>query len=117
MPKFVIHTILLLTIISCSESKVRVCYSFDERQCLPDQWSSSDANTSKEEDIKRFLSTQGVETEDIYVDGAFHEVTCLACEVCPTSTRIYVSIEEQYEDQLTNLSLLSLAKTECSNLP
>ena len=109
--------ILLFAIISCSESKVKVCYSFDERQCVADQWSSLDTNTTKEEDIKRFLSNQGIEIEDIYIDGAFHEVTCLACEVCPTATRIYVSIEEQYEAPLLKLSLLSLAKTECSNLP
>lgn len=114
MLKSIINIFVLLSIFSCSDTKDIVCFSFDERQCQIDPWSSADSNTSVE-DIKSYLSTEGVEVEGINIDRAFHEVTCLACEVCPTSSRFYISIEEQYEAQLSKLSLLALAKTDCSN--
>lgn len=106
-----------MSIVSCFESKDTVCYSFDEKQCLFDPWTAADSDNTKEDDIKNYLSTEGIEVEDISIDRAFHEVVCLACEVCPSGPRIYVEIEEKSEAQLTRLPLLSLAKTDCSNIP
>lgn len=117
MFKVIICLSLLISIVSCSATKDTVCYSFDEKQCLFDPWASSDLVNPKEDNIKSYLSTQGIEIKEIYIDMMFHGVTCLACEICPSGPRIYVEIEEQYESQIRTLPLLSLAKTDCSNIP
>lgn len=66
--------------------------------------------------IKSYLNERGIEVIALSIDMGFHQVVCLACEVCPAGPRIYVSINENSLEAMTKENLLSLASADCSQV-
>ncbi len=113
--KIIFFLLVSCFLFSCSEKSSLVCYSFDERQCLTDPWVSANP-TSLSSDIVSYLNDQEIEIENIHIDPAYHEVACLACEVCPSGPRIYIQVRASLQATTERLPLLSLMQANCSNI-
>ncbi len=108
-----------LSLHSCTEESNDICYSFDERQCASDPWKVAEPdrlNDSLDDFISSYFLTNDIELKSLSIDEAFHEVNCLACDVCPTSTRIYISVSQLDKQKVEVLDLLSLAEIDCEGL-
>jgi len=106
-----------LSIHSCSEESSDICYSFDERQCATDPWKTAEPNStddSMDNIVTSYFQSNNIELKSLTKDDAFHEVTCLACDVCPTSTRFYISVPQRDKEKVEVLDLLSLIEIDCA---
>lgn len=117
--------ILIFALQSCTEESSDTCFSFDERQCLSDPWralpdfpdpSGAPLTATSGDCLKAYFVSNDIELKSITIDEAFHEVTCLACDVCPTSTRIYISVSQSDKEKVEILDLLSLTEIDCEGI-
>ena len=120
MMKYLLFSVFSFLLVSCGEDKTGVCFSFDIRQCQTDDFAEfvpeSDSKSMREDKLKSWMESQGVEIEEVRLSLNFHEAVCEACHVCPQGDRYFVRISDE-DDLLAieNLALLSYELLDCND--
>jgi len=114
----VVFSILLFIISSCKTQDQNlekgVCFSFDERQCGVDPFTAIGAsNTVKENNLRDYLSKNGVELMQFKFVEQFHEIVCEACTICPEQHRFFIKISESNVVKIESLNLFNLVIEDC----
>jgi len=114
--------LVICVLLSCNkkitpEAWKIVCYQFDQRQCLTDEWAKmiplNLSSGEKKEKMMRYLETKGIEVVRVGLKPNFHEATCEACDTCPYEHRFFIEINDKNILQLKRLRLLNLSKCNC----
>lgn len=117
--RFIVFLLSLCALISCGSSDeiVGTCIAFDTRQCMGDPWAEVvDRNASAEtqaQELKAFLSEEGIDALEVRADLNFHSIVCEACFVCPENPRYFLTVKDADIPQLQALELLNFSMLDC----
>lgn len=111
---FIILSMLLLS--SCGSDDPLVdgaCFSFDNRSCQANPWNKDNGESiDLLKEARKYIESQDINVINMTADLSFHEVVCLACDVCPDGPRYYIEVAEADTAKLRKLDLLSFESSD-----